>query len=152
MLPITPMTKPLNTEQPMIDALIALQTRITDTRIEFEKLLENAIPALRPTVQRFCDLHARHASAIAAMVAIKGYASDENGSIMGAVSRAVEAVRSYFNDEDADPMMAIRDSEQHVYAAFADAMAHPLPDDDIVKLTAMRDELVAMLGTARPST
>lgn len=145
MQPFPPITQATNADQRSIDALTALHTRIVDSRTGFEKMLETAEPEFRPTVQRFHDLHTRHADLIAGMLATIGYMVDAEGSLMGSINRAVVAVRSFFDDVDADLMTAIRDGEDHVLSAFAEAIAHPLPQDDVVKLSEMRDELVALL-------
>lgn len=146
MLPITPLAEPINAEQPLIDALVTLHTRTVDSRIGYEKMLEKAEPEFRPVVQRFHAVHASHASGIAAILATKGYAVEDDGSIMGSINRAVVAVRSFFDDVDSDLLGAIHDGEKHVLDAFAEAIAQPLLQEDVTKLSDMRDELVALLA------
>ena len=143
--PSPPIVEAANSDQRSIDALVALHTRITDSRAGFNKMLETAEPEFSPTVQRFCDLHTRHAAMVAAMLATKGYMVDAEGSLMGTINRAVVAVRSFFDDVDADLMTAIRDGEHHVLSAFAEAIAQPLTPDDVTRLSYMRDELVTLL-------
>lgn len=146
MLPNPAMSSAQSPDQPMIDALVTLHTRSIDSRMGYEKMVEKAEPEFRPTVQSFHNLHADHASVIARILADKGYSSDDEGSIMGSINRAVVAVRSFFDDVDADLMAAIHDGEQHVLAAFSDALAQPLPTEDVAKLTTLRDDLVALLA------
>lgn len=150
MQPIPPIAAAMTPDQRSIDALIALHSRITDSRAGFDKMLDVAEPEFRATVQQFHDLHSRHATAIAGMLATMGHMVDPEPSLMGTINRAVVAVRAFFDDVDADLMTAIRDGEQHVLSAFAEALAHPLPQDAVVKVSAMRDDLVALL--ARPAT
>lgn len=146
MLPMTPMSEPMNREQPMIDALVTLHTRSVDSQVGYEKMLEKAEPEFRPTVQRFHAVHAAHAGTIAGMLGAHGYQVDGDGSIMGSINRAVVAVRSFFDDVDSDLLTAIHDGEENVLEAFSDAIAQPLPQADVTKLSDMRDELVALLA------
>ncbi len=132
-------------DQPIIDALMALHTRTVDTQTGYEKMLEKAEPEFRPVVEGFYDLHSAHAARIAGILAAKGHMVDGDGSMMGAINRTVVAVRSFFDEIDADTMTAIRNGEEHVLTAFGEALMQPLPQEDVVQLGAMRDELIALL-------
>lgn len=146
MLPNTLQLRTSDARQPIIDALVALHTRTVDTEAGYEKMLEKAEPEFRPVVEGFHDLHSAHAARIAGMLAEKGYMVDGDGSMMGAINRTVVAVRSFFDEIDADTMTAIRNGEEHVLTAFGEALMQPLPQEDVVQLGAMRDELIALLG------
>lgn len=146
MLPITPLAEPMNPEQPLIDALVTLHTRTVDSRIGLEKMLEKAEPDFRPVVQQFHAVHDAHAGAIANILSARGCTVDDDGSIMGSINRTVIAIRALFDDVGADLLTAIHDGERHVLDAFSIAIAQPLPQQDVAQLSAMRDELVALLA------
>jgi len=128
------------------DALTDLHTRSVDTLAGYAKMVEKAEPGFRPVAEDFRALHARHADALARMLASEGVTPDDDGSLMGTINATVISVRSVFDDIDADLLTAIHNGEAHVLKAFDDVLAQLLEPADAHEVTAMRDALRALLA------
>lgn len=131
------------------DALQHLHDRITDALEGFRVMADKAEVAFRPVVQRFVTLHEMQATAVAGMLVARGWVDDLDGTLMGTVNRAVVAVRALFTGIDAGGLASIRSGEAHVLAAFDRAIGGVVAPDDATALTAMRDDLVALLDDTR---
>lgn len=132
--------------QARTDALTTLHTRSVDTLAGYAKMVEKAEPGFRIVAEDFRALHARHADALARMLASQGVTPDDDGSLMGTINATVIAVRSVFDDIDADVLTAIHAGEVHVLRAFDDVLAQQLEPADANQVSAMRDELRALLA------
>ncbi|RYI34142.1 MAG: DUF2383 domain-containing protein [Acetobacteraceae bacterium] len=127
------------------DALGTLHTRTVDALRGFAKMVEKAEPEFRPVAQKFHDLHAQHAGAIARILSARGQAVDADGSIMGTVNETVVGLRAFFDEIDEDVMDNVRSGEGHVLKAFDDALADTLQQDERLAVEAMRGELTRLL-------
>jgi uncharacterized protein (TIGR02284 family) len=127
------------------EALVDLHTTTIDVLKGYEKMVETAEPHFRPTVQRFLDLHARHAEALERMLVAKGAEVDADGSLMGTINRVVVGMRAFFDEIDEDVLGNIKDGEDHVLNAFDDVLNSKQTPEDATALSAMRDELVSLL-------
>ncbi|MES2666667.1 MAG: DUF2383 domain-containing protein [Pseudomonadota bacterium] len=131
------------------EAAADLHTRTVDALKGYARMLEKAEPTFRPVVQRFHDLHSRHATALAAIVAALGGTVDADGSFMGTINQTVVSLRAFFDEIDEDVMDSVRSGEDHVLKAFDGALEFGLPPDHEAAIVAMRDELVALLDETR---
>jgi Domain of unknown function (DUF2383) len=150
--PYTTIVPPPGTPLPdgFADALANLHTRTVDALAGYETMAAKAEPAFRPVAEGFRDIHARHAAALAGMLAQNGREADADGSFMSAVNRAVVTMRAFVDAIDADVLSAIRSGERHVLDAFDDAIAARREESDD-HLVAMRDELQAAIDrTSNP--
>lgn len=108
-------------------------------------MVENAEPHFRPTVQRFLDLHASHATALERILGAKGAEVDTDGSLMGTINGVVVGMLSLFDEVDEDVLGNIKDGEDHVLNAFDDVLNSWQTPEEATALSAMRAELVALL-------
>lgn len=131
------------------DALQHLYDRITDALEGFRVMADKAEPSFRPVVERFVTLHQTQGAAVAAMLVARGAGDDLDGTLMGTVNRAVVSVRALFTGIDADVLESIRSGEEHVLAAFDRAIGGVVKPADATALSAMRDDLVALLDDTR---
>lgn len=131
------------------EALVALHLKTVDALKGYVKMVEKAEPEFRPVAQRFHDLHARQASALASKLSARGLNVDADGSLMGTINETVVGLRAFFDEIDADVMSSIRNGEDHVLDAFDTVLEHDLPPQDAVDMSAMRDALVALLDDTR---
>lgn len=138
--------QPEGTEPQAHAAVADLHTRTVDALKGYVKMLEKAEPEFRPVVQRFHDLHARHATALATIVGALGGTVDEDGSFMGTINETVVSLRAFFDEIDEDVMDSVRSGEDHVLKAFDGALEFGLPADHQAAILAMREELVALLA------
>jgi hypothetical protein len=131
------------------DAFVTLHLRTVDALKGYVKMVEKAEPEFRPVARRFHDLHARHAAALAGKLATMGVAVDPDGSLMGTINETVVGLRAFFDEIDEDVMSNIRNGEGHVLDAFDEVQKVDLSPEDASDVSAMRDELVALLDETR---
>jgi Domain of unknown function (DUF2383) len=131
------------------DALVTLHLRTVDALKGYVKMVEKAEPEFRPVAQRFHDLHARHASALSGKLAAMGVTFNPGGSLMATVNETVVGLRAFFDEIDEQVMSSIRNGEDHVLDAFDDVLTLDLSPQDAADVSAMRDELVALLDDTR---
>ena len=131
------------------DALVTLHHRTVDALKGYVKMVEKAEPEFLPVAQRFHDLHARHAAAIAEKLFAMGIAADPGGTLMGTINETVVGLRAFFDEIDADVMNSIRNGENHVLGAFNDVLQVEQSPGDAADISAMRDELVGLLEDTR---
>jgi uncharacterized protein (TIGR02284 family) len=130
------------------EALVALYDRTVDSVNGYTKMVEKAEPSFRDTAESFRALHANHAQVLARILADLGFEADADGTLMGAINRAVVSFRSFFDDIDEDVMDQVRSGEDWVLKAFDDAIAEQ--DTGVAeKLRHMRAELTALLADTR---
>lgn len=127
------------------EALTDLHTTTIDVLKGYEKMVEKAEPEFRPVAQRFLDLHGRHAAALHRILVAKGADVDADGSLMGTINRVVVGMRAFFDEIDEDVLGSIKDGEDHVLNAFDEALNSGQTPEDASAISAMRDELVALL-------
>lgn len=127
------------------EALVDLHTTTIDVLKGYEKMVEKAEPHFRPTVQRFLDLHARHAAALERILVAKGAEVDADGSLMGTINRVVVGMRAVFDEIDEDVLGNIKNGEDHALNAFDDALNSGQTPEDATALATMREELVVLL-------
>jgi len=147
MIPLAAVTG-LDAPDGALDALNSLHTLTIDSRNGFEKMVDKAEPEFRPVVERFRSLHHRQAGDLAAILAKRGHAVEDGGSMMGTLNEAVVSLRSFFDDIDEGTMPSIRRGEEHVLNAYAEALRHPLGPDEALQISSMRDDLVALLAAS----
>ncbi|MBO6882491.1 MAG: DUF2383 domain-containing protein [Marivita sp.] len=123
------------------DHLRDLYTRIVDAKAGFDVMVEKAEPEFRDVATSFRDMHERHASKIAEL--LHGHV-DKDGSLMGAVNRAVVSIRALFDEIDEDIMDQVRNGEKWVLDAFREAEANCAAPHE-AQLIAMRAELEDLL-------
>jgi hypothetical protein len=131
-------------------AVAAAHTRTVDAREGFAKMLDLAEPGFRPVVQRYLDLHTRHAGAFARILGDAGIPPDASGSFMALVNRAVIATRALFDQIDADLLAQIRSGEEHVARAYAEAQMADLPTPVRDEIAQMTHELEALIADTAP--
>lgn len=136
-------------EPDVADAVADLHTRTVDALAGFETMVEKAEPAFRDIVERFRDLHARHAGALKAILADLGIEVDDDGSFMGTVNEAVVSLRAFFDEIDEDSMDNIRSGEEHVLRAFDAAIAGGLSQPHETSISEMRAELRDLLDVTK---
>jgi hypothetical protein len=131
------------------DALVTLHQRTVDALKVYVKMVEKAEPEFRPVVQRFHDLHARHAAALAGKLSAMGVAVDPHGTLMGVINETVVGLRAFFDEIDEDVMNSIRNGENHVLDAFHEVLRVDGSPEDAADVSVMRDELVGLLEDTR---
>ncbi|TVR43641.1 MAG: DUF2383 domain-containing protein [Rhodobacteraceae bacterium] len=105
-------------EQPPLELLAEVHTRLVDTISGFEKVTEKAEPEFRPVAEEFLEMHRRHEAELAAHLASLGHEPQADGSIFGTVNRAVVALRSWFEDVSENIMDRITQGERHLIEAY----------------------------------
>lgn len=130
-------------------ALATLHTRTVDALKGFVKMVENAEPDFRPLVQRFHDLHLRHADEIGRLLTARGKTVDADGSFMGTINETVVGLRAFFDEIDEEVMSSVRSGEGHVLKAFDHVLKSPLEAHDLADITRMRAELAQLLHETR---
>lgn len=135
-----------------IEALIELHTRLDDTVAGFKKVVEKAEPDFRPVARDFLALHSDHARAVAGMLAHDGHDPAQDGSVFGAVNRALVQARSWFDTVDVNIMDALVQGEKHVLEAFEGAIESAEPAERRNALVAMRDAQIALMDKHCPPT
>jgi len=131
--------------QQEIETLAELHTRLIDTHAGHDKLVEKAEPAFVGIARDFRSLHREQARRVAAMLSALGHDPAGDGSLFGAVNRAVVEVRSWFDEIGHNVMDALVQGEKHVLEAFDAAIAaSPSPVRKSI-LEQMRGELVLLL-------
>lgn len=130
-------------------ALATLHTRTVDALKGFVKMVENAEPDFRPVVQRFHDLHARHANEIGRILTARGKTVDADGSFMGTVNETVVGLRAFFDEIDEEVMSSVRSGEGHVLNAFDHVLKSPLEAQEHADITKMRVELAQLVHETR---
>lgn len=136
-------------EPDVADDVVDLHTRTVDALAGFEKMVEKAEPEFREVVERFRELHARHAVALKVILADLGIKADDDGSFMGTVNEAVVSLRAFFDEIDEDSMDNIRSGEKHVLRAFDAAIAGGLPQPHEESIVDMRAELRGLLDATK---
>lgn len=131
------------------DGIAILHTRTVDALRGFAKMVEKAEPEFRPVAQQFHDLHARHAEALAKILAAAGREVDANGSFMGAINETVIGLRAFLDEIDEDVMNSVRSGEDNILKAFDGALEVGLPPEQEMAIIAMREELAALLSATR---
>jgi Domain of unknown function (DUF2383) len=111
----------------------------------YDKMVEKAEPAFRPTVQQFHDLHARHDRHVKQLLSEMGHEVDDGGTFMGTINEAVVAIRAFVDEIDHDVMKQIRSGEDWVMQAFDTAIAEQRGSEVEAKLREMRFELSRLL-------
>jgi len=124
-----------------IDALVTLNTRINDALAGFETMLEHSEPEFHNTVSSFVDLHRRHATEVAGLLARNGTADSDPGSLMGTINQAVVSLRSLVDRIDGDMLRQIASGEEHVLDAFDEVLKTALPQAQAVQIRQMQTEL-----------
>jgi hypothetical protein len=133
-------------------ALMALQdlhNQTLDVLAGYETMLDRAEAGFRPVVQRFVDLHRRHADVLARILSEEARAEPGDGTLMGTVNRMVVATRALVDTIDEGRMNAIRRGEAHVMDAFKAARACPLDAGTDLRLQTMARELADLLADTR---
>ncbi|WP_145108945.1 ferritin-like domain-containing protein [Cereibacter sediminicola] len=131
------------------DALESLHDRSVDVLAGFDTMVGKAEPHFRPLAMRFQDLHRRHSTELAGLLAAAGRTPGNEGTFMSTVNRAVVSLRSIFDDIDEDILAQVESGEQHVLDAFDEALAQPQAPDARARLSDMRQELVRLLDEAK---
>jgi len=144
-----PSTDPNATAEAGKDALVTLHDRTVDALKGYVKMVEKAEPEFLAVAQRFHDLHARHAAALAGKLSAMGVAVDPDGTLMGTINETVVGLRAFFDEIDEDVMDSIRNGENHVLVAFDDVLRTELSPEIAADVAAMRDELVGLLENTR---
>jgi hypothetical protein len=130
-------------------ALATLHTRTVDALKGFVKMVEKAEPEFRPVVQRFHDLHVRHADDIGQFLLARGKQVDADGSFMGTINETVVGLRAFFDEIDEEVMNSVRSGEGHVLKAFDAVLKAPLEAHEQAEITKMRAELAGLLHETR---
>jgi Domain of unknown function (DUF2383) len=131
------------------EPLARLHTRTIDALKGFVKMVENAQPDFRPVIQRFHDVHVRHADEISRLLTARGMTVDADGSFMGTVNETVIGLRAFFNEIDVEAMSSVRSGERHVLNAFDEVLEAGLEAHENVKIATMRADLVHLLHETR---
>jgi Domain of unknown function (DUF2383) len=131
------------------EPLARLHTRTVDALKGFVKMVENAQPDFRPVVQRFHDVHVRHADEISRLLTARGMTVDADGSFMGTVNETVIGLRAFFNEIDVEAMSSVRSGERHVLNAFDEVLEAGLEAHENVKIATMRADLAQLLHETR---
>lgn len=107
---------------------VALKTAMDDATEGYEKMLEKAEPAFKPTVSELLAHHRATSLDIAAVLQDRGIALDPHGSLMGAVHKTVVTVRSLLDDVDEDFIPGIVDGEKRNLEKFDAALTENAAD------------------------
>ncbi len=126
-------------------ALAALYDRNIDMNRGFATMVEKADPAFRDTAERFRALHARHADMLARLLSDLGVDASPDGTLMGAVHKAVISVRAFFDDIDQDVMDQIRTGEASLMQAYDDAIVESTSHGFMSTLQTMQADVQAEL-------
>jgi hypothetical protein len=126
-------------------ALVDLHTRLRDTIAGFDTILDKAEPEFRPIAADFRALHIRQAGAVASMLEQDGHDPSQDGSVFGAVNRAVVTLRSWFDDISVNIMEQVVSGEKHVLEGYDTALAEATDPERRRILTEDRTALVALL-------
>lgn len=129
-----------------IAALVELHTRLIDTLAGYDTLIERAEPDFRQIAEEFQTLHRSQQAAIARMLGALGHDPGRDGSMFGAVNRAVVTLRSWFDDIGHNVLDALVQGEKHVLEGFDEAIAASPSIERRGVLEAMRGELTALLA------
>ncbi len=111
-----------------------------DAKAGYDAMLLRCSDGFKPVVERFLDLHNRHADALGRILAEAGQVPGD-GTMMSVVNRTVVAVRGAFGEIGPEAVDRIRDGERQVIEAFKAAIDHPLPDAVRGEISTMRKEL-----------
>ncbi|WP_245990278.1 DUF2383 domain-containing protein [Tabrizicola piscis] len=130
-------------------ALATLHTRTVDALKGFVKMVENAEPEFRPVVQKFHDLHVRHAEEIGRLLMARGKTVDADGSFMGTINETVVGLRAFFDEIDEEVMSSVRSGEGHVLKAFDEVLKSPVEAHEHSDIATMRAELAQLLQETR---
>ena len=119
-----------------------VHTRVLDVIRGYEELVERAEPDLRPLAERMLALHRADHEGLHALLAARGHAPDDGGSLMSLVQENVIRVRSWFDDMDRDLIPRIREGEQSLIEIYDEAIAAaPADGEDRATLESQRARL-----------
>jgi hypothetical protein len=131
--------------EPETKALAELHTRLLDTIDGFDTILARAEPEFRPIAAEFRSLHIHQAGSVASMLETDGHDLSRDGSMFGAVNKAVVTMRSWFDDISVNIMDAVVNGEKHVLEAYDDALQRVGEDERRRLLSEDRAKLVGLL-------
>jgi uncharacterized protein (TIGR02284 family) len=138
----------------LIQSLTALHTSLIDSRSGYQEGLKDAQGmGLSPLFTDLIALHSKDAEAIAAQLKRLGAPSDERGSYMGTLDRAVMKLSSLFTKLDEKFLPNLIDGEQRVLVHYDKAIAASAPGNAeyavlIGQRDALRQRIAAMKAQA----
>lgn len=130
-------------------ALAVLHDRNIDMVKGFATMAEKAEPTFRDTAERFRALHARHADALARLLADLGVDTSPDGTLMGYVHTAVVSVRAFLDAIDEDVMDQVRAGEASLMQSYDDAIAESVAHGFVSTLQQMRAEVQAEVAATQ---
>jgi uncharacterized protein (TIGR02284 family) len=132
----------------LIHSLKALHTSLIDSRSGYQEGLKDAQgQGLSPLFTDLIALHGRHADVIAAELKRLGAPSDDRGSYMGTLDRAVMKLSSLFTKLDEKFLPNLIDGEQRVLAHYDKAIRTSSPANaEYVVLIGQRDALLQRIA------
>lgn len=131
------------------DALVELHRRTVDALKGCAKMVEKGESEFRTVAQEFHALHVRHSAILSGKLGATAVNTDPGGSLIGAISETVAGLRAFFDENNEDVLTSIRNGEGYVLEGFDDVLKFELPPGDAAAISAMRDELGAMLAELR---
>lgn len=110
-------------EDDPIPALSDLTTDVVDVIGGYEYAVEHAESDVKPTLEKFLDIHQRHAAELMETVSKTGGHPDSSGSMMGAVHKAVVASQNWFGELDMSTLKGFFDGEERLLSSYDEAAA-----------------------------
>lgn len=109
-----------------LDRLKSLHTGAIDARNGYDEALQDAEGhGLTGLFQSMIKLHETNASELAAVLHTAGEASDDNGSFMTTVHRAIMSIRSLFGGLDQSVLPGLIDGEHRNMSHYDEALRLP---------------------------
>lgn len=142
----------------LIHSLTALHTSLIDARSGYQEGLKDAQgQGLSALFTDLIALHGQHADAIAAQLKRLGAPSNDRGSYMGTLDRAVMKLSSLFSKLDEKFLPNLIDGEHRVLAHYDKAIEASLPGHAeypvlIAQRDALRQRIAAMKAQAGKSS
>ena len=119
--------------------------RSLDARAGYETMLSRCSDGFRPVVERFLELHGRHADTLGRILAEAGQMPGGE-TMMSVVNRTVVAVRGVFGEIGLEAVESIRDGEIRVCEGLKAAADQPLPETARGEISTMRKEIDVALN------
>ncbi len=134
-----------------IDHLTSLHTALIDSRNGYEEALKDAEgKGLTPLFRDMIALRTNHADELKTHLLGLGAQSDDKGSFMSAIHRAVISLRSVFTDLDESILPGLIDGEDRIIGYYDDAIDSVLPGSrENAALVAQRTVLKSKVADMR---